>query len=146
MEEHGAVDLTKSADGVPRQRGEQGQQGQGQEAGRAERPADEAADAGTAAAAGAGAVADGVTQEVREGTERRRESSKLVTGVAVVAAALLAALVLFAVFHLLGFHIPFLGLLLAKGAIKLVVGGAAGLVGLIAWLKQRGGEEPPASR
>ncbi|GAA2798009.1 hypothetical protein RMN57_34260 [Kitasatospora sp. CM 4170] len=69
------------------------------------------------------------------------EERELSTGTAVavgVVAALGAAAVLLAVFHWLGWTVPGLGWLLAKGAVKLCTGGAVGLIAAVAWLRQRG--------
>ncbi|MFD0278214.1 hypothetical protein ACFVHB_30490 [Kitasatospora sp. NPDC127111] len=75
-----------------------------------------------------------------QGPARHSGERELSTGVAVLAAvvaALGAAAVLLAVFHWLGWTVPGLGWLLAKGAVKLCAGGAFGLVAGLAWLRQR---------
>ncbi|MCG6497920.1 hypothetical protein [Kitasatospora sp. A2-31] len=69
------------------------------------------------------------------------EERAIPTGAAVavgVVAALGAAAVLLAVFHWLGWTVPGLGWLLAKGAVKLCTVGAVGLIAGIAWLRRRG--------
>ncbi|MEU6237140.1 hypothetical protein [Kitasatospora sp. NPDC047058] len=75
-----------------------------------------------------------------EQPEEHRGERELSTGMAVLAtviAALGAAAVLMAVFHWLGWTLPGLGWLLAKGAVKLCAGGVFGLVAGLAWLRQR---------
>ncbi|MFI6846391.1 hypothetical protein OG535_35900 [Kitasatospora sp. NBC_00085] len=78
----------------------------------------------------------GGTNETRE---TAAEEGELSTGAAVmvtIVAALGAAGVLLAVFHWLGWTLPGLGWLLAKGAVKLCAGGAVGLVAALAWLRR----------
>ncbi|MFE2725985.1 hypothetical protein [Kitasatospora sp. NPDC059327] len=74
------------------------------------------------------------------GTQATTEKGELSTGAAAAAtvlAALGAVAVLLAVFHWLGWTAPGIGWLLAKGAVKLCAGGVVGLVGALAWLRQR---------
>ncbi|MFF1907291.1 hypothetical protein [Kitasatospora sp. NPDC058218] len=78
----------------------------------------------------------GTTDTQATATEER----ELSTGAAVAAtalAALGAVAVLLAVFHWLGWTAPGIGWLLAKGAVKLCAGGVVGLLGALAWLRQR---------
>ncbi|MGW4895418.1 hypothetical protein ACWEQL_24585 [Kitasatospora sp. NPDC004240] len=91
--------------------------------------------AAPAQAPAAGAV-DG-TGAVEDAAPAERELSKGAAAVATVVAAVLAAGVLLALFHLMGFSVPLVGWLLAKGAIKVAAFGVFGCVGLVAWLRQR---------
>ncbi|MGV9267864.1 hypothetical protein ACWDRR_24750 [Kitasatospora sp. NPDC003701] len=70
-------------------------------------------------------------------TTGERELSTGAAVAATVLAALGAAAVLLAVFHWLGWTVPGVGWLLAKGAVKLCAGGVVGLLGAVAWLRQR---------
>ncbi|MFJ3788941.1 hypothetical protein [Kitasatospora sp. NPDC090091] len=77
----------------------------------------------------------------KDGGATEPEERELSTGAAVavgVVAALSAVAVLLAVFHWLGWTMPGLGWLLAKGAVKVCTGGAVGLIAGVAWLRQRG--------
>ncbi|MFB7471507.1 hypothetical protein [Kitasatospora sp. NPDC056184] len=63
-----------------------------------------------------------------------------------VLAALCGGALLLAVLHGLGWTAPGLGWLVAKGAVKLGVGGAVGLTAGVAWLRaRRAGRGPDAS-
>ncbi|MFI9331403.1 hypothetical protein ACIGZJ_28190 [Kitasatospora sp. NPDC052868] len=66
--------------------------------------------------------------------------SGAVAVVVAIAAGLCAAVVLVVVFHWMGWTLPWVGWLLAKGAVKVGVAGAAGLVGGVAWLRQQRGQ------
>ncbi|MFF2041384.1 hypothetical protein ACFVVX_13210 [Kitasatospora sp. NPDC058170] len=74
--------------------------------------------------------ADGTASE-------EREFSGAVAVVVAIAAGLCAVVLLLVVFHALGWTLPGVGWLLAKGAVKVGVAGAAGLVGGVAWLRQQ---------
>ncbi|MFC5665133.1 hypothetical protein ACFP3U_19370 [Kitasatospora misakiensis] len=68
------------------------------------------------------------------------EDRELPTGLAVlitVLAAVCGALVLLVVLHGLGWTAPGLGWLVAKGAVKLGVGGTVGLLAAVGWLRTR---------
>ncbi|MER6397346.1 hypothetical protein ACFWA9_17230 [Kitasatospora sp. NPDC059973] len=80
---------------------------------------------------------DGGTNEVRATTAGETELSTGAAVVVTVLAALGAVAVLLAVLHWLGWTAPGIGWLLAKGAVKLCAGGAVGLIGALAWLRQR---------
>ncbi|MGW2250842.1 hypothetical protein ACWCXH_11635 [Kitasatospora sp. NPDC001660] len=69
----------------------------------------------------------------------RRELSGPAAVAATVLAIVCGAAVVLAVFHWLGWSVPGLGVLVAKLGIKLAVGGAAGLVAAVAWLRTRRG-------
>lgn len=71
-------------------------------------------------------------------SEEQRISGAVAVVVA-IAAGLCAAVVLMVVAHWLGWTTPGVGWLLAKGAVKAGVAGAAGLVGGVAWLRQQRG-------
>ncbi|WP_395292784.1 hypothetical protein ACF9IK_03610 [Kitasatospora hibisci] len=79
----------------------------------------------------------GGTKDVGVTEPEERELSTGVTVAVGVVAALGAAAVLLVVFHWLGWTMPGLGWLLAKGAVKLCTGGAVGLIAGLAWLRQR---------
>ncbi|MER5356032.1 hypothetical protein ABT093_37640 [Kitasatospora sp. NPDC002551] len=74
---------------------------------------------------------------------------ELPTGAAVVVtvlAGLCGAAVLLALLHGLGWTVPGLGWLVAKGAVKLGAGGAVGLLAAVAWIRsRRAGRGPGAS-
>ncbi|MFE7190120.1 hypothetical protein [Kitasatospora sp. NPDC057541] len=57
--------------------------------------------------------------------------------VVTVLAGLCGAALLLAVLHWLGWTVPGLGRLLAKGAVKVGVGGAVGLTAAVAWFRVR---------
>ncbi|MEU1424322.1 hypothetical protein [Kitasatospora sp. NPDC005751] len=80
---------------------------------------------------------DGGTNEIRATTAGETELSTGAAVVVTVLAALGAVAVLLAVLHWLGWTAPGIGWLLAKGAVKLCAGGAVGLIGALAWLRQR---------
>ncbi|MFE7558900.1 hypothetical protein [Kitasatospora sp. NPDC057500] len=66
--------------------------------------------------------------------------------VVVVLAGLCGGVLLLALLHGLGWTVPGLGWLVAKGAVKLGVGGAVGLAAAVAWLRvRRAGRGPDAS-
>ncbi|MFF8770522.1 hypothetical protein [Kitasatospora sp. NPDC015120] len=68
------------------------------------------------------------------------EERELPVGAAVVVtvlAGLCGAAVLLAVLHGLGWTAPGLGWLVAKGAVKLGVGGAVGLAAAVTWFRAR---------
>ncbi|MFJ9608650.1 hypothetical protein ACIRS1_20160 [Kitasatospora sp. NPDC101176] len=66
-----------------------------------------------------------------------RELSRTAAVATTVLAAVCGAAVLLAVFHWLGFGVPWIGWMVAKAGIKLVVGGFAGLAAACAWLRTR---------
>ncbi|MER7755571.1 hypothetical protein [Kitasatospora sp. NPDC097643] len=66
-----------------------------------------------------------------------RELSRAGAIAATVLAALCGAAVLLAMLHWLGWSIPGVGWLVAKGGIKLAVGGFAGLAAAFAWVRSR---------
>ncbi|MFI2610507.1 hypothetical protein [Kitasatospora sp. NPDC018619] len=66
-----------------------------------------------------------------------RELSRAAAVAATVLAAACGAAVLLAVFHWLGWGIPWVGWLVAKAGIKLAVGGFAGLAVGLAWFRAR---------
>ncbi|WP_380281847.1 hypothetical protein [Kitasatospora purpeofusca] len=66
--------------------------------------------------------------------------------VVTVLAGLCGGVLLLVVLHGLGWTAPGLGWLVAKGAVKLGVGGAVGLTAALAWLRaRRAGRGPEAS-
>ncbi|MFJ4093806.1 hypothetical protein ACIPYS_19700 [Kitasatospora sp. NPDC089913] len=75
------------------------------------------------------------------------EERELSTGAAVlvtVLAAVCGALVILLVLHGLGWTAPGLGWLVAKGAVKIGVGGTVGLVAALGWLRARRSERRTA--
>ncbi|MEV0190586.1 hypothetical protein AB0I39_18865 [Kitasatospora purpeofusca] len=89
-------------------------------------------------------AAQGPTTEDRSPEPEERELS---TGLAVlitVVAALCGALVILLVLHGLGWTAPGLGWLVAKGAVKIGVGGTVGLVAALGWLRARRAERRAA--
>ncbi|MFB7378941.1 hypothetical protein ACFC6U_05415 [Kitasatospora purpeofusca] len=88
--------------------------------------------------------AQGLLTEDRSPEPEERE---LPTGLAVlvtVLAAVCGALVVLLVLHGLGWTAPGLGWLVAKGAVKLGVGGTVGLVAALGWLRARRAERRAA--
>ncbi|GHF72936.1 hypothetical protein GCM10018790_58540 [Kitasatospora xanthocidica] len=81
---------------------------------------------GAEASAGAEVNADGP-----------QELSRTAAVVVTVLAALCGAAVLLAVFHWLGWGVPWIGWIVAKGGIKLAVGGFAGLAVGLSWLRSK---------
>ncbi|MFF2545688.1 hypothetical protein ACFVUY_24360 [Kitasatospora sp. NPDC058063] len=66
-----------------------------------------------------------------------RELSRAAAVAVTVLAAVCGAAVLLAVFHWLGWSVPWIGWIVAKAGIKLAVGGFAGLVVGLSWLRSR---------
>ncbi len=75
----------------------------------------------------------GTNDPVAEDRELPAGAAVLVT----VLAAVCGALVLLLVLHGLGWTAPGLGWLVAKGAVKLGVGGTVGLIAAVGWLRAR---------
>ncbi|MQS17736.1 hypothetical protein F7Q99_37505 [Streptomyces kaniharaensis] len=66
-----------------------------------------------------------------------RELSRAAAVAATVLAIVCGSAVVLAMFHWLGWSVPGVGWLVAKGGIKLAVGGFAGLAAAFAWLRTR---------
>ncbi|MFB8240875.1 hypothetical protein ACFC58_30495 [Kitasatospora purpeofusca] len=81
-----------------------------------------------------------LSTEDRDAEPEERELSTVPAVLVTVLAALCGALVLLLVLHGLGWTAPGLGWLVAKGAVKIGVGGAVGLAAALGWLRGRRAE------